>query len=38
LDRTAEASDAFERAIALAEDPAIREFLLKKGANFLIDW
>lgn len=30
LGRTAEASDAYERAIGLAEDPAVREFLLKK--------
>ena len=30
LGRTAAASDAYERAIGLAEDPAIREFLLKK--------
>jgi RNA polymerase sigma-70 factor (ECF subfamily) len=30
LGRTAEASDAYDRAIGLAEDPAIREFLLQK--------
>jgi RNA polymerase sigma-70 factor (ECF subfamily) len=30
LDRSAEASDAYDRAIGLAEDPAIREFLLKR--------
>ncbi len=30
LGRTAEASDAYDRAIGLAEDPAIRQFLLKK--------
>jgi predicted RNA polymerase sigma factor len=30
LGRTAAASDAYDRAIGLAEDPAIREFLLKK--------
>lgn len=30
LRRTADASDAYDRAIGLAEDPAIREFLLKK--------
>lgn len=30
LGRNPEASDAYERAIGLAEDPAIREFLLKR--------
>jgi predicted RNA polymerase sigma factor len=30
LGRTREASDAYERAIGLAEDPAIREFLLTR--------
>jgi predicted RNA polymerase sigma factor len=30
LGKTAEAAEAYERAIGLAEDPAIREFLLKK--------
>jgi RNA polymerase sigma-70 factor (ECF subfamily) len=30
LGRTADASDAYDRAIGLAEDPAIREFLLQK--------
>jgi len=30
LGRTADASDAYDRAIGLAEDPAIRQFLLKK--------
>lgn len=30
LGRTAEASDAYERAIGLSEDPAIREFLLMR--------
>ena len=30
LGRTPEASDAYERAIGLAEDPAIREFLVKR--------
>jgi RNA polymerase sigma-70 factor (ECF subfamily) len=30
LGRTADASDAYYRAIGLAEDPAIREFLLQK--------
>jgi predicted RNA polymerase sigma factor len=30
LGTTADASDAYDRAIGLAEDPAIREFLLKK--------
>ena len=30
LGKTAEASDAYDRAIGLAEDPAVREFLLHK--------
>jgi RNA polymerase sigma-70 factor (ECF subfamily) len=30
LGKTAEASDAFDQAIGLAEDPAVRKFLLKK--------
>jgi predicted RNA polymerase sigma factor len=30
LGRSAEASDAYDRAIGLAEDPAVREFLLQK--------
>jgi predicted RNA polymerase sigma factor len=30
LERTPEASDAYDRAIGLAEDPAIRDFLLQK--------
>lgn len=30
LGRTREASDAYDRAIGLAEDPAIREFLLRR--------
>ncbi len=30
LRKTAEASEAYDRAIALAEDPAVREFLLQK--------
>jgi predicted RNA polymerase sigma factor len=30
LGRTREASDAYDRAIGLAEDPAVREFLLQK--------
>jgi predicted RNA polymerase sigma factor len=30
LGRIAEASDAYDRAIGLAEDPAVREFLLQK--------
>ena len=30
LGRTPEASDAYDRAIGLAEDPAVREFLLQK--------
>ena len=32
LGRTAEASKAYDRAIGLAEDPAVREFLLQKRA------
>jgi Predicted RNA polymerase sigma factor containing a TPR repeat domain len=31
LGKTQEAADAYDRAIGLAEDPAVREFLLKKG-------
>jgi predicted RNA polymerase sigma factor len=27
---TSEAADAFDRAIGLAEDPAVREFLLQR--------
>ena len=34
LGRTADASDAYDRAIGLAEDPAIRQFLLKKRDRF----
>lgn len=35
LGRSAEASDAYDRAIGLAEDPAVREFLLhKRGQLF----
>jgi len=30
LGRTSEAADAFDRAIGLAEDPAVRQFLLQK--------
>jgi RNA polymerase sigma-70 factor (ECF subfamily) len=30
LGRTSEASDAFDRAIGLAEDPAVRQFLLQR--------
>jgi RNA polymerase sigma-70 factor (ECF subfamily) len=30
LGKTAEASDAYDRAIGLAEDPAVKEFLLQK--------
>jgi predicted RNA polymerase sigma factor len=30
LGKTAEATDAFERAIGLAEDPAVRQFLLQR--------
>ncbi len=30
LGKTSEATDAFERAIGLAEDPAVREFLLQR--------
>jgi predicted RNA polymerase sigma factor len=30
LDKTREAADAYDRAIGLAEDPAVREFLLQK--------
>ena len=30
LGRTAEASDAYSRAIGLAEDPAVKEFLVEK--------
>ena len=30
LDKTSEAADAFDRAIGLAEDPAVRQFLLHK--------
>jgi predicted RNA polymerase sigma factor len=34
LGKTPEALDAYDRAIGLAEDPAIREFLLKRRGNF----
>jgi len=30
LGKAAEASDAYDRAIGLAEDPAVKEFLLQK--------
>ena len=30
LNKTSEAADAFDRAIGLAEDPAVRQFLLQK--------
>jgi RNA polymerase sigma-70 factor, ECF subfamily len=30
LGRTSEAVDAYDRAIGLAEDPAVRRFLLRK--------
>jgi len=30
LGKTSEASDAYDRAIGLAEDPAVRKFLLQK--------
>jgi RNA polymerase sigma-70 factor (ECF subfamily) len=30
LGKTGEASDAYDRAIGLAEDPAVKEFLLEK--------
>ncbi len=30
LDKTSEAADAFDRAIGLAEDPAVRQFLLQR--------
>jgi RNA polymerase sigma-70 factor (ECF subfamily) len=33
LGRTSEAVGAFDRAIGLTEDPAVREFLLQKRAN-----
>jgi RNA polymerase sigma-70 factor (ECF subfamily) len=32
LGKTREAADAYDRAIGLAEDPAVREFLLRKRA------
>src|SRR5262249_38280936 len=34
LGRTPEASDAYDRAIGLAEDPAVRAFLLQKRGGF----
>jgi RNA polymerase sigma-70 factor (ECF subfamily) len=34
LGRAAEASAAYDRAIGLAEDPAVREFLLQKRDHF----
>jgi RNA polymerase sigma-70 factor (ECF subfamily) len=33
LGKASEAADAFDRAIGLAEDPAVREFLLQKRAS-----
>jgi len=30
LGKTSEAAEAFDRAIGLAEDPAVREFLLQR--------
>ncbi len=30
LGKTSEAAEAFDRAIGLAEDPAVRQFLLQK--------
>jgi len=30
LGKTSEASDAYDQAIGLAEDPAVRQFLLQK--------
>ncbi len=33
LGRTSEAVDAFDRAIGLTEDPAVRQFLLQKRAH-----
>jgi RNA polymerase sigma-70 factor (ECF subfamily) len=32
LGKTREAADAYDRAIGLAEDPAVKEFLLRKRA------
>ena len=34
LGKTREASDAYDRAIGLAEDPAVKEFLLEKRGQF----
>jgi RNA polymerase sigma-70 factor (ECF subfamily) len=36
LGKSAEALDAYDRAIGLAEDPAVKEFLLKKRCSFLL--
>lgn len=36
LGKTFEAADAFDRAIGLAEDPAVREFLLQRRESFLL--
>jgi len=36
LEKGPEAQQAYDRAIGLAEDPAIREFLLKKRADFFL--
>ena len=34
LGKTREASDVYDRAIGLAEYPAVREFLIQRGADF----
>jgi RNA polymerase sigma-70 factor (ECF subfamily) len=34
LGKTRDASDAYDRAIGLAEDPAVREFLIQKRGDF----
>lgn len=34
IGKTPESLEAYDRAIGLAEDPAVRQFLLKKRANF----
>jgi len=36
LGKTFEAADAFNRAIGLAEDPAVRQFLLQRRESFLL--
>src|SRR5580658_814770 len=35
LNNTSEAADAFDRAIGLAEDPAVKQFLLERRGDFL---